>query len=118
MVRDGTHQINISISDKKFQLLQKGWKTAKSDKKLSGWILESILIQLEKEEFLQIYAPFIEKITVNDNSIIMRDEKLKRIVEVSYRNKKFWCDVDEKDCCVHIHFALALPELAKLKKNS
>ena len=117
MVREGTHQINISISDKKYQLLEKGWKASKTDKKMSGWMLDSTLMQLEKEDFLQIYAPYLEKITVNDNSIIIRDEKLRRIVEVSYKNKKFWCDVDEKDSCQHVHFALALPELAKLKKD-
>lgn len=115
MVREGTHQINISISDKKFQILQKGLKAAKTEKKMSGWILDSMLMQIEKDDFLRTYAPYLEKMAINDNSVLIKDQKLKRIVEVSYKNKKFWCDVCEKDSCPHIHFALALPELAKLK---
>ena len=43
-------------------------------------------------------------------------DKLNKLVEVTYKDGKFWCDHDEKDCCTHIHFALALPELAKLNR--
>ncbi len=83
--------------------------TAKKDwQNLSKESLES--------DLLKRYAPFLSKIAVNENSVIIRDEKLQRL-EIIYRDNKFWCDVDEEDCCVHVHFALALPELTELRSK-
>ena len=114
MVREGTHQINISITEEKYKIFEKGYKESKSPKKMPAWILDTMLMDIEKSKLLKEYAPYIEKISVED-TVVLRDSKLKRIVEVSY--KKFWCDVCQEQSCPHIHFALTLPELAKLKGN-
>ncbi len=115
MVREGAQQINISMANKKHAILENSWKESGTEKTLSGWILETMLMESEKMGLMKSYAPFLSKKIVDGNSVVIRDEKLHRLVEVTYKDKKFWCDQDEKDCCVHIHFALTLPELAKLK---
>ena len=84
---------------------------------LTQWVSDKLLMVIEKNDFLKDYAPFLSKIAVTENSVILRDEKLRRLVEVIYRNNRFWCDVDENECCVHIHFALALPELARIQRR-
>ena len=117
MVRNDVKQVNLSMSEEKFSKLENAWKKSDSDKSIPGWIMDSILMQLEKEDFLQTYAPFLSKKIVDGNSVVLRDDKLGRLVEVTYRKGKLWCDIDEDDCCPHVHFALCLPELAKLKSN-
>lgn len=116
MVRQGTKQINLTMSAEKHSVLEKAWKESETEKPISGWILENMMMEIEIKGLMKTYAPFLSKKSVDGNSVVLRDEKLKRLVEVTYTNKKFWCDHDEKDCCVHVHFALTLPELSKLKR--
>ena len=115
MVQTDRH--NITVTSEVYDRVAKIYRKEKSDKSLTRWVSDKLLMVLEKDEFLKGYAPFLSKITVTGNSVIMRDEKLQRLVEVIYRDNKFWCDADEKECCVHVHFALALPELAELKNK-
>lgn len=115
MAKPGRH--NLTVTSEIYDRIAKIYKKEKTDKSLTQWISDKLLMVLEKDEFLKSYAPFLSKIAVNENSVILRDEKLQRLVEIIYRNNKFWCDVDEKECCVHVHFALALPELVELKSK-
>jgi hypothetical protein len=108
---------NLTVTAEIYERVSKIYKKEKTDKSLTQWISDKLLMVLEKDEFLKSYAPFLSKIAVNENSVILRDEKLQRLVEIIYRNNKFWCDVDEKECCAHVHFALALPELVKLRSK-
>lgn len=100
-----------------YDRLAKIYRKEKTDKSLTQWISDKLLMVLEKDEFLKNYAPFLSKVAIDGNSVILRDEKLQRLVEIIYRDNKFWCDADEKECCVHVHFALALPELAELRSK-
>ncbi len=115
MVQPKRH--NLTVTAEIYDRLAKIYKKEKTDKSLTQWISEKLLMVLEKDEFLKNYAPFLSKIAVNESSVILRDEKIQRLVEIIYRDNKFWCDVDEEECCVHVHFALALPELAELKNK-
>lgn len=115
MVQPKRH--NLTVTSEVYDRVAKLYKKDKSDKSLTQWISSKLLMILEKDEFLKSYAPFLSKVAIDGNSVVLRDEKLKRLVEITYRDNKFWCDVDEKDCCVHVHFALALPELAELRNK-
>ncbi len=108
---------NLTVTSEIYDKIARIYRKDRSDKSLTQWISDKLLMVIEKDEFLRGYAPYISKVAVDGNSVILRDEKLKRLVEITYRGNKFWCDVDEKDCCVHVHFALALPELSTLKRK-
>lgn len=105
---------NLTVTSEIYDRVAKIYKKEKTDKSLTQWISDKLLMILEKDHFLKDYAPFLSKVAIDGNSIIIRDEKMKRLVEIIYRENKFWCDVDDKECCVHVHFALALPELTEL----
>jgi len=34
-----------------------------------------------------------------------------------FKEGRLYCNLDESETCEHIHFVMALPELAKLKNN-
>ncbi len=107
---------NLTVNAEIYDRISKIYKKEKTDKSMTQWISEKLLMVIEKDEFLQRYAPYLSKIAIDGSNIILRDEKLKRLVEITYRNKRFWCDVHESDCCIHVHFALALPETTSIKK--
>ena len=73
------------------------------------------MIELERRNMLR-EAAFISLAAVPEgNSILLRDaRKENKIFEVKIRpNKKLRCIQDETDDCVHVGFALALPEVRK-----
>lgn len=92
-------------------------KAQKTNLSFTKWISEYILMNLERDEFLRIYAPFLEKIGISDNRITIRDSKMEKLTDVFLKDEKLFCSLDESDDCIHIHFALALPELGRLKKK-
>ncbi len=82
---------------------------------LVDYINDTISHNLEREAFLKSYAPHIEKISAGD-TLVLRDNKTKKIVEVSIKDGKLHCTNDDTDC-IHIHYALASQEIGRLKKK-
>jgi len=100
------------------QIYEKIQKKAEEKKiTLVDYVNDMLLLNVEKDDFLKEYAPFLNKIAVDGDTVILRDEKLKKIVEIIYKNNEFSCSVHEENDCIHIHFALALPEIAKIKSS-
>lgn len=81
---------------------------------LRKYVNEILLMSIEKDEFLREYAPYLSKLTVQDNILFIKDEKLNAIAQVYLKDHTLYCTLDESSDCMHIHFALALPELARL----
>ena len=100
------------------QIYEKIRKKAEEKKvTLVDYVNEMLLLNVEKDDFLKEYAPYLNKIAIDEDTVILRDEKIKKIVEIVYKNDKFSCSVDEKNDCIHIHFVLALPEITKLRST-
>ena len=106
---------NITVKTEVYDIIAKFYNKEKSDKSFTQWISEKLIMIMEKDEFLKFYAPHLKKIAIQDSSVILRDDELKRLIEVVYRDNKFWCDIDKKECCIHIQFVLALPDIVKFK---
>src|SRR6185312_6354626 len=91
-------------------------KAAEKGLTLVDYVNETILQSVEKDAFLKTYAPYIEKISTGD-TIILRDNKIKKIIGVDLKERKLHCSNDECHDCRHIHFALELPEVGRLKNK-
>ncbi len=73
--------------------------------------------QFKNDEFLRLVAPRLSLIQFNEDSILIKDEKMKksRLAEITIINGRLWCDLDEKGDCEHIHYCLRLPRMAEFK---
>ena len=91
-------------------------KAAEKGLTLVDYVNDTILQSIEKEAFLKTYAPYLEKISAGD-TIILRDNKIKKIIEVYLKDSKLHCSHDESHDCIHVHYALGLSEVGKLKKK-
>jgi hypothetical protein len=79
----------------------------------ASFVSESALIELERRRILK-EAPLISLISLNDDIIILKDlRKNDRLIEVQIKNKNLKCISDDKFDCIHVGFALALPEVRK-----
>ena len=79
----------------------------------AAFISESALMELERRNILK-EAQFISLIGFQDDNVILKDfRKGGRIVEVQMRNRRLRCLYHSGFDCIHVGFALALPEVRK-----
>lgn len=84
------------------------------NKKIGSFVNELLVDVLEKDEFLSIMMPYYSPIGIHDNILFIRDERNKKVAEIYLKDHLLYCDLDEAQDCEHIHFAYAIPEVAKL----
>lgn len=77
--------------------------------------INSVLAEaIERDKFLQTYAPNLSKVGYQDNILFIRDAKAGKMAEVYLKDKALYCGLCESKGCIHIHYAFALPEVAKM----
>ena len=93
------------------------WKQRDDLGSLSGFLGALILAGVEREEIFLENPPSLEKLpySIGDPSILIRDRKLGRIVEVKLLNGKVHCCHDDSTECVHVGFAQAFPDLFRAR---
>ena len=103
------------MSGKRLERLEKEFQQNKSRQlgsSFSAFIADAALIELERRELIN-QAAYISLIAINDNVIILKDVEKRSFAEVYLRNRTLKCDTCNKDNCIHVGFALALPEIRK-----
>ena len=110
--RGGKEVITVEIFKETYEAMKviankKRWST-------KDYINTALVEAIERDKFLQSYAPSLSKIVYEDDTLFIRDAKLGKTAEIYLRNRVLYCNVCECNNCVHIHYALALPEIAKL----
>lgn len=115
MPKPGFKSITVSqnVYDKFFHIYEK----KKNDLELkgitsfSGYLTSMMEEMMIKHETFAKYAPLIEKISVDQDRIILKDNKINRIVEILSRNGELQCLLDEKTDCIHIGYVYSLTEV-------
>ncbi|MGD1834300.1 MAG: hypothetical protein ACPKQO_01080 [Nitrososphaeraceae archaeon] len=109
-------QKTITISGKilkRLEGLHKIEKEKNPKMSFASFISDSALFELERRQILK-EAQMISLISLNDNIIILKDvRKNNMLIEVQLKNKKLKCITEDKFDCIHVGFAIALPEVRK-----
>jgi hypothetical protein len=109
---------NLSILNEVYDKIKSKYDSEKTGISFVRWVSDYLLMNLEKDEFIRSYAPHLSKIGIHENRLIIKDTKKNQLAEIFLKDGQLYCSLDESTDCLHIHFALALPELARLKKNN
>jgi hypothetical protein len=108
----------VTVSGKALTILEQRYrieKTKKPNLSFAAFISEAAL--MERRNILK-EAQFISVIGFEDNTLIIRDlRKAGQLIEVQIKNKKLKCIADDDFDCIHVGFALALPEVRMALKN-
>ena len=102
----------ITVSQQVYEKVKK--KAEKESKSVSSYAGEILACYMEAEEKLSRYAPFIELFGFEGNSVILRDHKINRVVDVYLHEKQLYCAHDESKDCMHISFCFALPQVRRV----
>lgn len=110
--RGGKEVITVEIFKETYDVMKA--TAAKRRWNTKDYINIVLMEAIERDRFLQAYAPFLSKIGFEDNILFVRDSKLGKTAEIYLRDRTLYCNVCESKDCIHIHYALALPEITKL----
>ena len=110
--RGGKQVITVEIFKDTYNIMKanaekKHWNT-------KDYINTVLMESIERNEFLQSYAPSLSMIGYQENILFVRDAKKGKTAEIYLRERALYCNICDSKDCIHIHYALALPETAKL----
>lgn len=116
MPKKGFSAITITelAHDKARSMYLQKIKSGEENKSFSRYINDIIVDRIEADESLSLTAPFMQKVSLLSNSIVIKDNKIGRLVEVQVRTKEIVClHCDRKDCA-HVGFAYAIPDVYRM----
>jgi hypothetical protein len=115
MPKPGYKSITVSehVYRKFFKVYQENKKGlgAKGVRSFSGYLTSMMEEMMLKYEAFAKHAPYMEKLSIDQNRIVLKDNKRDRIAEVLLKEGELQCLLDERADCVHVGFAYSLPEL-------
>jgi hypothetical protein len=114
MPKAGFKSITVSenVYKKFFEIYEKNKKELelKGITSFSGYLTSMMEEMMMKYEVFAKHAPFMEKLAIDQNRVIVKDNKRNRIAEVLLKNGELQCLLDERSDCVHVGFVYSLPE--------
>jgi hypothetical protein len=110
--RGGKEVVTVEIFKQTYDLMK---STAKKMHWNTKEYINSVLVDaIERDKFLQSYAPYLSKIGYQDNILFIRDAKASKTAEVFLKDRTLYCGLCESKDCSHIHYAFVLPEVSKM----
>ncbi|MDR4511282.1 MAG: hypothetical protein MRJ93_06195 [Nitrososphaeraceae archaeon] len=121
MPKPGFKSITVSenVYNKFFRIYEKrkNHLELKGITSFSGYLTSMMEEMMIKHEAFAKQAPFMEKISIDSDRVLLKDNKKNRIVEVILKNGELICVLDEKTDCVHIGFVYSLPQVYMILNN-
>lgn len=110
--RGGNDVITVEIFKQTYDMMKANAEKLKWNTKE---YINSVLAEaIERDRFLQTYAPNLSKVGYQDNILFIRDAKAGKTTEIYLKDKALYCGLCESKDCIHIRYAFALPEVAKM----
>ncbi len=115
MPKPGFKSITVSESvyDKFYDVYEKSKDelSMKGVNSFAGYITYMLEENMLKDKTFARYAPKLEKISVDDDRVILKDNIKNRIAEVAIQRGELFCQLCNEKDCVHIGFVFSLPDV-------
>ena len=108
---------SITISEEVYDKFHDVFEKNKSELAMKGvnsfagyitYMLEDMML---KDKTFARYAPKLEKVSVDDDRVIVKDNIKNRIAEVTVQRGELFCQLCEEKDCVHIGYVFSLPDV-------
>ena len=118
MPKAGFKSITVSedVYDKFYDVFEKNKTelTMKGINSFSGYVTYMLEQTMQKDKTFARYAPKIEKISVDEDRVILKDNIKNRIAEVAIQRGELYCQLCEEKDCVHIGYVFSLPDIYEI----
>lgn len=108
---------SITVSEEVYNRFHDIYKKNKQDlamkgiNSFAGYITFMMEDLMQKDETFARYAPKLEKISADDNRVVIKDNIKNRIAEVAVQNGDLYCLLCEEKNCVHVGYVFSLSEV-------
>ncbi len=105
--------ISESVYEKFYDVFQKNKDelSMKGVNSFAGYITYMLEDMMQKDKTFARYAPKLEKISVDGDRVIVKDNIKNRIAEVTIQRGELYCQLCEQKNCFHIGFVFSLPDI-------
>ncbi len=105
--------ISESVYDKFYDVFQKNKDelSMKGVNSFAGYITYMLEDMMQKDKTFARYAPKLEKISVDGDRVIIKDNIKNRIAEVTIQRGELYCQLCEQKNCFHIGYVFSLPDI-------
>ena len=115
MPKPGFKSITVSenVYIKFFKVYEENKKglELKGIRSFSAYLTSMMEEMMVKYEAFAKHAPHMEKLSIDQNRVVLKDNKRNRIAEVLLKEGELQCLLDERSDCVHVGFVYSLPEI-------
>jgi predicted CopG family antitoxin len=115
MPKAGFKSITVSeeVYDKFFDVFEKNKPelVMKGINSFSGYVTYMLEQTMQKDKTFARYAPKIEKVAVDEDRVVLKDNIKNRIAEVTIQKGELFCQLCEEKDCVHIGYVFSLPDV-------
>jgi len=118
MPKPGFKSITLSetVYDKFNEAYQKNKTelTMKGVNSFAGYVTYLLEQMIQKDKTFARYAPKLEKVSIDSDRVVLKDNIKNRIAEVVIQNGELFCLLcDEKDC-VHVGYIFSIPDIYEI----
>jgi len=104
-VYDKFNQVYLKNKD---ELVMKGVNS------FAGYVTYQLEQMMQKDKTFARFAPKLEKISVDEERVILKDNIKNRIAEVAFQHGELYCLLCEEKDCVHVGYIFALPDVYEI----
>jgi len=113
--KEGFKSITVSeaVYNKFFDVYQKNKNDLqmKGVNSFSGYVTYMLEEMMQKDKTFAKFAPKLEKVSVDDDRVVLKDNIKNRIAEVAIQRGEPFCLLCEAKDCVHVGFIFSLPDV-------
>ncbi len=118
MPKDGFKSITVSeiVYNKFFDVYQKNKQelTMKGVNSFAGYVTYMLEETMQKDKTFAKYAPKLEKVSIDEDRVLIKDNIKNRIAEVAIQRGELYCQLCEDKSCFHIGYVFSLPDVYEI----
>ena len=118
MPKEGFKSITVSdtVYDKYYEIYLKNKQelVMKGVNSFAGYITYMLEQTMQKDKTFAKYAPKLEKVSIDDDRVIVKDNIKNRIAEVTVQRGELYCQLCEEKNCFHVGFVFSLPDVYEI----
>ncbi len=118
MPKYGFKSITVSetVYNKFYDVYQKNKQdlTMKGVNSFVGYVTYMLEETMQKDKTFAKYAPKLEKVSVDEDRVIIKDNIKNRIAEVAIQRGELYCQLCEDKSCFHIGYVFSLPDVYEI----
>ena len=111
---------SITVSETVYEKFHEIYQQNKDDLSMKGvnsfsgyvtYLLEELA---QKDKTFARYAPKLEKISIDEDRVVLKDNIKNRIAEVAIQRGELYCLLCEEKNCFHIGYVFSLPDVYEI----